>query len=532
MSSEPVKDTRPFFKPGRPEYLTIPVKMRTLRNLRIASQQFFLFAWLGLFVWTRWQGDAGPAVRPDLFLVTDPLVALLTIGSSRVMVPVLLISAGFIVFTLVFGRAFCSWICPLGTLIDLSKHVFKPKEERFSQATHEFMQSWKYYLLVFMAFGAVMSSQWVFLFDPLVLLFRGATSLFPVVTSILPAKLVPQGLQASVHEVPILPIALLVVSIGLTAITPRFWCRYLCPLGAFYGLLSKQPLMRRRVKGCDVCKGREIEKECVSGCRMGAVPVKPGRTQNHECIRCFSGAGGCHKEAIHFGFMKPVVEKSDASLDLDRRAFLTGGAVAAALAPVTALSTYHRGGKNDVIRPPRVIDEDTFTDQCIRCAMCVQACPTQTLQLTHLEAGLAGFWTPAITPSAGGCIAGCNACSVACPTDAIPTFGKHEADKWAVKMGTAVLETNRCISYTEKAKCMKCVEICPTRAFIVEPAGQGTPARPTFVDYSRCVGCGLCEQACSHVVFGEPAVLTFSHGRGQPTALAEQPTETMPKFGS
>jgi polyferredoxin/ferredoxin-like protein FixX len=522
----PVKDTRPFFRPGRPAYYTLPVRMRWLRHARRASQIFFLLAWLALFVWTRDQESA--PVRPDLFLITDPLVWLLTIGSSRVWVPVLWVSAGFIVFTLIFGRAFCSWICPLGTVIDGAKHVLRPKEDRFSQATHQAMQRWKYYLLVFMAFGALLSAQWVYLLDPLVLMFRGAASLWPVAASTLPAGALPSALAAEFHRVPLLPVLLLGGSIGLTAIAPRFWCRYLCPLGAFYGLLSKQPLLRRRVKGCDVCKGREVEKECVSGCRMGAVPSKPGRTQNHECIRCFSGAGSCHKDAIQFGFMMPVVEKSDASLDLDRRAFLTGGAAALAMAPVAALSQYHRDDQNRVIRPPRVLDEDTFTDQCIRCAMCVQACPTQTLQLLHLEAGFAGFWTPALTPLAGGCIAGCNACSVACPTDAIPSFGTQEADKWGVKMGTAVLETQRCISFTEGAACLKCVEICPTRAFTVE-SGPTIPTRPTLVQYERCVGCGLCEQACSHVVYGTPAVVTFSKGRGEVTALLELPTERVPK---
>lgn len=520
-------DTRPFFKPGRPAYLTVPLRVRHLRNARIAAQLFFLALWVGLFLQTRAQGD-GRAVRPDLFLVTDPLVALLTLGASKVWVPLLLWSVPLVGFTLVFGRAFCSWICPLGTLIDASRHVLGPREERFGQATHEALQRLKYYLLAFMAFGALLGAQWVYLLDPLVLLFRGATSIYPVAAGGLPGAWLPKELGVTGREVPLLPIALLAASLGLTALAPRFWCRYLCPLGAFYGLLSRQPLLRRRVKGCDVCHGRPVEKECVSGCRMGAVPAKPGRTQNHECIRCFSGGGSCHKEAIQFGFMKPVLEKSDATLDLDRRAFLTGGATALAAAPITALSGYHRGGKNQVIRPPMVIDEDTFQDQCIRCAMCVQSCPTQTLQLTHLEAGFAGFWTPAITPSAGGCVAGCNACSVACPTDAIPAFGKAETEKWAVKMGTAVLETSRCISYTEKARCLKCLEICPTRAFAVE-SGPTIPTRPAAVDYARCVGCGLCEQACSHVVFGTPALLTFSRGRGQPTSLAELPTEKAPK---
>lgn len=527
--NQPQPDTRPFFKPGRPAYRTVPFSVRYLKPARVFAQLAFLTLWVVLFLWTRAQGESGPGLWPDLFLFSDPLVALLTIGSSRVLVPLLFVSGSLVVFTLLFGRAFCSWICPLGTLIDGARHVFKPKWERFSPDTHRSMQRWKYYLLVFMAFGALMSAQWVFLFDPLVLMFRGAASLYPVLTHLLPDRVVPLGLAAKAHEVPLLPVILFLGAIGLTAISPRFWCRYLCPLGAFYGLLSKQPLLRRRVKGCDVCKGREVEKECVEHCRMGAVPQKPGRTQNHECIRCFSGAHFCHNEAIQFGFMKPVLEKTDDSLDLDRRAFLTGGASAVVLAPIAALSTYHRGDKKDVIRPPRVIDEDTFADQCIRCAMCVQACPTQTLQLTHLEAGPGGFWTPAITPSAGGCAAGCNACSVACPTDAIPVFGKDESDKWSVKMGTAVLETNRCVSYTEGLKCLKCVEICPTRAFVIEK-GDHIPTRPASVDYARCVGCGLCEQACSHVVYGQPAVLTFSHGRGQPTALAERPTDKVPKL--
>jgi polyferredoxin len=321
--------------------------------MRIGAQLFFLALWGVLFMQTRVQGE-GRSIWPDFFLVTDPLVAMLTIGSSRVLVPVLLISGGFIVFTLVFGRAFCSWICPLGTLIDGSKHVFRPRDDRFSQATHESMQRWKYYMLVFMAFGALMGAQWVFLFDPLVLMFRGATSIYPVAAAALPAGWVSGEYAVQASEVPLLPIFLFLGSIGLTALTPRFWCRYLCPLGAFYGLLSKQPLLRRRVKGCDVCHGREVEKECVSGCRMGAVPVKPGRTQNHECIRCFSGAHDCHKDAIQFGFMKPVLEKSDAGLDLDRRAFLTGGVTALGTAPLVALGGYHRGGKNNRCRDMQI----------------------------------------------------------------------------------------------------------------------------------------------------------------------------------
>src|SRR3954466_6783302 len=90
----------------------------TLRNLRRGGQLFIFALWVALFLATRDQAKA--LLPPDLFLITDPLVAALTMGASQVIVPTLVVSVVFVVFTLVLGRAFCGWICPLGTLIDLS----------------------------------------------------------------------------------------------------------------------------------------------------------------------------------------------------------------------------------------------------------------------------------------------------------------------------------------------------------------------------------------------------------------------------
>jgi ferredoxin len=365
--------------------------------------------------------------------------------------------------------------------------------------------------------------------DPLVLLFRaGAAGLWPIATMLHDDPDELGTVWMAWHGVAFAPVFLLVAVLAATAITPRFYCRYVCPLGAFYGLLSRAPLLRRRVHGCDACTGVQTEKQCVSGCRMGAVPANPHKTQNHECIRCFSGRSFCHNEAIHFDFNAKQVgrqEREDVPVDLSRRTFLVASGTGVALAPLAAMSSYTRNDDNAVIRPPRVLDEDTFTDQCIRCAMCVQACPTQTLQLVHLEAGVAGFWTPAITPEVGGCAPECNACSVACPTDAIPVFEKAEGSKWATKMGTAVLEKGRCICHTEELACAKCIDICPTKAFTVEEPHGDVPRRPVNVDYVRCVGCGLCELECSKIVFGTPALRTYAHGRGQPTTLNDEPTK-------
>jgi polyferredoxin len=497
-----------------------------LRYVRRAAQAGFLLLWLALFFLTRDQ--VVEAIPPDLFLITDPLVAALTMGAAQVVVPTMIGALFFVVFTLVFGRAFCGWICPLGTLIDYAAWILKPPEKRFTEETHQRMQLWKYWVLAVMAFAALFSAQWAYLLDPLVLMFRGLTvGVYPMANAILPAGWFPGKLRMEYTGVALLPVVLLVASIAVTWITPRFFCRYLCPLGAFYGLLSRVPLLKRRVTGCDACTGiRSADLQCITGCRMGAVPANPIKTQNHECIRCFSGRSFCHTEAIHFDWKAPAVERQDSALAMDRRKFLVLGASGVAMAPLASLSAYHRGEANDVIRPPRVLDEGVFTDECIRCAMCVQACPTQTLQLTHLEAGFAGFWTPAVTASVGGCIAECNACSVACPTDAIPVFGKAESDKWSVKMGTVVLEKGRCISYANLEKCEECLKVCPTKAFVIEEPHGDVPRRPASVDYFRCVGCGLCETACRNIVFGRPALVTHAHGRGQPSSIRENPTAT------
>ena len=494
-----------------------PNSKTTLRNIRRAVQLICLALWVFLFLAARQQALA--LIPPDLFLMTDPLVAAVTMGAAHVFVPIMLTSLVFVVVGLVLGRVFCGWICPLGTLIDAMGKVFNPPEERFSLRTHERLRRWKYYILAFVVFGALLSSQWVYLLDPLVVLFRGAaTGIFPL-------------FGGDFHEIVFLPLGLLVAILLLTAITRRFYCRYLCPLGALYGLLARLPLLRRRVKGCDACAKVGVRKQCISGCRMGAVPPNPHRTLNHECIRCFSGRSFCHTEAIRFDFIAPVAQKPDAPLSLDRRRFLIVGAAGLGLAPLVSASKNPRGEPNRIIRPPRVGDENTFMSQCVRCGMCVQACPTQTLQLLHLEAGFSGMWTPAVTPRIGGCTADCTACGDVCPTNAIVEFTKHEADKWVTKMGTAVLETSRCISYTDNTTCKKCFQVCPTWAFEVEPADGTRPMRPKGIKYDRCVGCGLCEHACRQVVFGRPAILTFSHGRGQPTSLPYEPTESIKNQG-
>ena len=183
---------------------------------------------------------------------------------------------------------------------------------------------------------------------------------------------------------------------------------------------------------------------------------------------------------------------------------------------------------------PMSREERDFLSSCIRCTECVKACPTGILKAAGLEHGIRAFWTPIMVPTEGYCKQGCNACSEACPTDAIMKYPIEK--KYNYKSGTAVFNSSKCVSYTENKFCEECVRVCPTKAIeTVEgwrppgethgadapaPAGQ-TAARPIHVNYERCIGCGACEYECNKIVFGEPAMITTSFGRATPSKLGD-----------
>jgi ferredoxin len=170
-----------------------------------------------------------------------------------------------------------------------------------------------------------------------------------------------------------------------------------------------------------------------------------------------------------------------------------------------------------------VDNEDIFLNLCLRCGECIKSCPTGALQPLFLEGGFSGLWSPAITPRIGGCKDNCNACSLACPTNAIPEFGPKRTEKWSVKMGTATFEPAICITYQDDAikPCLKCVEVCPNKA--IEVDCKASPVRPVKVHHELCIGCGLCEHECLKMVSGRPAIQLTSNDKGTLALLAKNP---------
>ncbi len=503
------------------------------RRIRIAVQTAVFALWVALILATRFPMESWLArhVPVSLMLRIDPLVMTVVCGGMRMAVTITLLGAVTLAVSLLLGRVFCGWVCPLGAIFDAYGWVLRRLRVKIEGPSPWWFR-FKYYLLtailVFALFGGVSPLMG---FDPIVLLTRTAA------TVLAPLMRKSQEVVWTVGTPPgyygrFIDIATLVLFLGIMSATTRLsriWCRTACPLGAYLAVLSRNSVLRRDTQGCVHCN------ICATHCPTGAIDFKNETVYTEsECIKCFSCSQECPVDANFFTFKAPfpAVTPSQQPVSLDRRALLGTAVAVTATAPALRLSGGTPKGSKTLLRPPMSREESDFLTSCIRCSECIKACPTGILKSAGLEHGLRAFWTPIMVPSEGPCKVGCNACSQACPTDAILKYPIEK--KYTYKTGTAVLETSRCISYTENKFCSECVRACPTNAFeLVDgwkpadptrgadvPAPDGKiPARPLRVSFDKCIGCGACEYECNKIVFGQPAMVTTSYGRATPSTV-------------
>ncbi len=314
----------------------------------------------------------------------------------------------------------------------------------------------KYVLLVAIAAMAALTSMTLLVLDPISLLTRTATtSLIPgldyVVTSVescadrlgagqrrrllvrsaFPrqrAACVPAALRAGGRAVPDVPGIVL-----LNAFADRFWCRYLCPLGALLGLFAKVQVLRPIAgDGCDRCAA------CARTCRVDAIEVAAGgraataggastveaagpgaRVVTSECTMCLDCLVACpEREAMSFGLARRPGPWT--TYDPSRRQFVAAAAAGAGAVALLGTGVWRGPVIPGLIRPPGAQDEGAFLSHCLRCSECMKVCPTSGLQPSLGQAGLEAFWTPVLASRLGYCDYSCTACGHVCPSGAIP----------------------------------------------------------------------------------------------------------------
>jgi MauM/NapG family ferredoxin protein len=490
--------------------------MRTVRRLSQLSV-FLLFSFL--FLNTTYTDQDVLPYAVNVFLRLDPLVAGAATLAGRAAVALLwpaLVMAGA---TLLFGRFFCGWVCPLGALLDFLGAALFRKVRRNGRIPASWRKA-KYVLLLLLAGSSAFTLQLVFLFDPLSLLIRSLTvAVYPAVN--LTANELFGGLYATrikavtawseplygflkdhllAFEQPHFFSAGLIggLFLGILALElyrPRFWCRALCPLGALFGLLDRFGLARRRVvePSCTRCG------KCVRACPTDAIPADPLVTAPSECTLCLNCSDACPEDAIRFwGREKGRVE----GVDLTRRQVLASAAVGAAIVPVLQSSAYAKAADPTLIRPPGALPEREFLGRCTRCGECMRVCIANGLQPALLQAGLPGLWSPVLVPRIGYCEYNCTLCGQVCPTGAIRRLSPAEKQK--LKIGLAEVDRSHCLPWKGDSECIVCEEHCPTpekairlrEEQAVSPSGEVRTLKRPYVDETRCVGCGICETKC------------------------------------
>ena len=489
---------------------------------------FALFAWLCVVtnVGDRlWQLRGWPV---NFFLQLDPLVALGTLLTTKTIYAGLLWALATVVLTIFLGRFFCGWVCPFGALHQFIGWLGRRRRkhaERVAMNQYRSGQVIKYYILIAMlaaASGGLLAEilRWprerpaaglVVLAASLIVALWFATrkmlsgwkqtaewfaALIFIGTAlgflVRPEAIVASSLQTGLLD----PIPLIHRSMNLVILTafdglatasrfylaawsiaavffaalllnlwiPRFYCRFICPLGALFGVLSRWTPWRIGKRQGE-CLGCEL---CENNCEGACDPF--GKIHPHECLLCMNCLRACRQAQITYGPNRSAAGEIP-SPGITRRGFLTAAVSGLAAVPAVRLAGLTNQNWNPgVVRPPGALAEEDFLSRCIKCGQCMRVCPTNVIQPATLEAGLEGLWTPLLNFRVGtsGCQLNCIACGNVCPTSAIRPLSLDEklgrdkfADRGPVRLGTAFVDQGRCLPWAMNKPCIVCQENCP-----------------------------------------------------------------------
>lgn len=421
-----------------------------------------------------------------------------------------------VVLTLVFGRVYCSVICPLGVFQDAVSWVagkVKKNRFRYSKAINVLR-----YIVLALFMAALLSGAGfvvVKLLAPYSAYGRMVSSLLqPIYIGInnglaLIAERVGSYAFYSVDvwmkSVPVFVVAgvTFLVLVVLAWRGGRTYCNTICPVGTLLSFISrfawlKPTIDTARCNGCGLC-----ERNCKASC----IHSKEHAIDYSRCVVCMDCINKCKRGAIRYvPSWKGASDKATSGneTDTNRRSFLLTAAALTAGAALKAEEKKVDGGLAEIldkkvparqtpILPPGALTANHFAHHCTACQLCVSACPNGVLRpATELDR----FMQPELSYERGYCRPECTRCSEVCPVGAIKPITKEE--KTSMQIGHAVWIRKNCVVITDDVHCGNCERHCPTGAIQMVPSDENNPRshKIPVINTERCIGCGACENLC------------------------------------
>ena len=448
-----------------------------------------------------------------------------------------------VVLTLVFGRIYCSIICPLGVMQDVVSRLHGiRKKNRF---TYSKEKRWLRYtvLAVFIVSALAGVNAVVSLLAPYSSYGRIAGSLMKPVYEA--GNNVLAAIAESVNSYAFYSVdvwlkslpTLIVASVTLVVIAVLAWrggrtyCNTICPVGTILSFLARFSWFKVRIDGSK-CVNCGL---CTKNCKASAIDFKNHKIDYSRCVVCGDCIGKCHKGAISLSSRradkrtsrqvnkqtsgqadKRTSQNADSanllvnssagvlSTNESRRSFLLGVAVAATGAAFAQEKKKVDGGLAAIedkvaprrltpLTPPGSLSAQHFAQHCTSCQLCVSTCPNGVLRPST---DLSTFMQPTMSYERGYCRPECTKCGEVCPTGAIKPITR--AIKSATQIGHAVWVKKNCVPLTDGVECGNCARHCPTGAITMiplNPKDERSPKIPA-VNEARCIGCGACENLC------------------------------------
>ncbi len=413
-----------------------------------------------------------------------------------------------LILTLLFGRVYCSTICPLGVFQDVINYLRNKLKPKYFSITKAFTKT-RYILLSAVSLLLILGFSFgINLLDPysnygriISNVFRplaiGLNNLFSSFLELFGSyALSPLEFKGVELFSVIFSLFVLVSVVWLSYNYGRLFCNSICPVGTMLGLLSKISIFKVGIieSNCIECG------ECETVCKASCIESDEKFIDFSRCVGCFNCFDTC--PSIGISYVPRYSDINETGYSPEKRNFFKNIGVFLLSTSVIskAQKTIEVYVENTIpvlrkspVSPPGSISIENFTSNCTACHLCVSSCPTQVLQPSFLEYGLLGIMQPRMDYKTSYCNYDCTICTEVCPSGAI--IKQPHEEKKQIQMGKAKFEKENCVVYTQKTDCGACAEHCPTKAVKMVLDIEVNKNAPLVTD-EICVGCGACEFAC------------------------------------